>query len=110
MIRRAVMGVTVERRPDRLVVVVRIGVVETLVQGDRQDRNSSSGPEQGANRGRSKETTSHGDAVSHAIENTAMSKGAKRCQVRRSVVIRSQLRNCGPGTHGPIDLDLIVTT
>jgi hypothetical protein len=45
VIRRAVVGVAVERHPDRVVIIVRIGVVENLVQGDRQDRNTRSGPE-----------------------------------------------------------------
>jgi hypothetical protein len=71
VIRRAVMGVSVERHPDRRMTIVMVGMVETLVQGDRQDRNTRSGPEQGPNRDHDIETTSHGDEVSHALENTA---------------------------------------
>jgi len=64
------MGVTVESHPDRLVMIVRISVVEALVQGDRQDRDACSGPEQGTNRDYGIEMASHELEVSHTIDST----------------------------------------
>ena len=70
VIRLALVRVAVERSRNHLFVVVSLGMVRVLVKGDRQDRHTRPGPQQGANGSEDNETSSHRGGVSHSRGNS----------------------------------------